>query len=425
MRCFRIFRKNYFLVLIGLLLSSGNIRAQQSGELLYADLPRLIKENNGSVQSARLLAKASEKRTGHLMRSYLPHVKTFVGYENYKTATSDLDSQPYGGVEVRMNIFNFGKDTLDEDIRKAEHKKNQTSEILNYNEKLFGARKIFWRIAYHNELVEVLKKAELQNKKILASANRRINRGLTTKTDRLEFNMYAKDLESNIESLEHESKILKIALSTYLGKDVRFRSIKIKSIPHEHDDALINENFDKQSNANVRFAEATSALLKAKASKSKKWWTPAIDVYGGYSLYTSREREFTNLSDRDDTYAGVRLTMNIFDGFKSSSESASQSAKSAAADTKLKYITEKFKGQFEVIKEEMKHAHELTHFSEEKIKQGEVYFKRTLEEYDKGIKNSLDVLSSLQRIVSFKTEYATIRLDYQNKKTALLKIKGI
>ncbi|MCY4523692.1 MAG: TolC family protein, partial [Halobacteriovoraceae bacterium] len=140
---------------------------------------------------------------------------------------------------------------------------------------------------------------------------------------------------------------------------------------------------------------------------------------------TKRDRAFGNRAYRDDTFAGFRLTMNIFDGLRSSNESASLNIKSKAAETRLNHVIKTLNDQFEIIKEEMIHAHELTHVSEEKIKQGELYFKKTLREYDKGIKNSLDVLNSLQRIVSFKTEYAKIRLDYQNKKASLLKMKGI
>lgn len=426
MRCLTNFTNRCFFVLIAFLFSTGSLNAQVSGELKYEDLPRMIKANNGSVQSARLLVEASEKRTGHLMRSYLPNVKAFAGYEKFTTGTLDSTSQPYGGLEVSLNVFNFGKDSLEEDIRKASYRKSKAASNLNFNTKLHEARQIYWLIAYHNEIIEVLSKAKSQNKKILASANRRIKRGLTTKTDRLEFDMYAKDLETSIESLEHENKILLIALSKYLGTNVRSMAINIKSIPHDHDDALVDGKFNKKTSPGILHAQATSDLFKSRAYKSKKWWTPSIELYGGYSLFTQRQRlEFENRSDRDDTYIGIRLTMNLFDGSRSSSEAAAQSSKFAASEANSRYVAEEMSSEFEVVQEEMKHAHELTHVSEDKIKQGDVYFRRTLGEYDKGIKNSLDVLSSLQRIISFKTEYARVRLDYQNKKAALLKLKGI
>ena len=420
----RYFKFDILLPLAFALIST-NVFAQGSGQLSYGELIDLVKNNNASVQSARLMVEASEKRTGHLLRSFLPNIKTFVGYENYTTSGLENRTDPYGGIEVSVNIFNFGRELAEENIRKAEYRQSQIASNIDFNSKLYEARQIYWKIVYHQELIKILEKARNKNNSLLKAANQRIKRGLTTETDRLEFDMYDTDLETNIESIRHENKILKIALGKYLGVDVRTKEIGFAAIPHDHDEDLIGEVFEKNSNLSVQMAEASHSLLRFKSLKAKKWWTPSVELYGGYAFYTARDRTFLDRADRDDTFAGVRLTMNLFDGNKSSSEFAAVAAISAAAEARLKYIFEEELAEFAIIQEEMKHAHELTHVSENKIKKGESYFKRTLEEYDKGVKNSLDALSALKRVVSFKAEYAKIRLDYQNKKAALKKMKGI
>lgn len=406
-------------------LSSGIVQSQESGSLSYEGLPELVKSNNQSVKSARLMVKASEKRTGHLLRSFLPTIKASVGYENYSTINLENRSDPYGGIEGSINIFKFGRDNLEEKIRDAKLKKSKASSQINYNLQLYEARKIYWKIVYQNEIIKILEMALNKNKKLLESANRRIKRGITTKTDRLEFDLYALDLNTNIESLRHENKILKIALGRYLGKDIGDLAVRIYSIPHDHDEVLLSESFNKEHNSSVKLTKASSELLDFQSKKANRWWTPSVDVYGGYGLYTVRQRDFLDRADRDDTWVGVRLTMNIFDGDRSNSEARFLEAKASSIKEKLNYLFNEKEAEFKIIQEEMKHAHELTHVSEDKMKKGNTYFVRTIREYDKGVKNSLDALSSLQRIVSFKVEYAKIRLDYQNKKMALQKMKGI
>lgn len=423
MKCFILKPKVLTFTFISLFSLSSY--ANNAGSLSYRDLPELVKNNDGSVQSARLMVKASEKRTGHLLRSFYPTLKAVAGYENYTTINIDNRSDPYGRIEASLNIFRFGQDKLEDKMRNSELQRSKAELALNYNSKLFEARQIYWRIVYHSELIKVLKAARSKNKNLLRSANHRIKRGIITKTDRLDFEIYQTDLDSNVESFEHENKILKIALSKYIGANDTSINIGKAFIPHEHNEKLLNEQFNSEKSPTAKLALASSDLFQFKSKKAKRWWTPSVELYGGYGLYTVRQRDYLNRADRDDTWLGIRLKMNIFDGNKSSSESAFFAARAAAEKEKSKYANKEESVRFKMFQEEMKHAHELTHYSEDKVKKGEIYLQRTLKEYDKGVKNSLDALSSLKRIVSFKAEYAKIRLEYQLKKATLERIKGI
>jgi outer membrane protein TolC len=147
---------------------------------------------------------------------------------------------------------------------------------------------------------------------------------------------------------------------------------------------------------------------------------PSFDVYGGYLLYTLRDRTFDSTSERVDVVGGVRLQFNLFDGMQSSAESKSYSLQSASLEKTATQRLRHLNAQIKTIQGEMIHLHELLHTSEDRIQQGLSYLKSTQEEYDRGVKNSPDLLGAVERYVSYQEQYVERRRDYQLSKVKLL-----
>mgnify|MGYP001595548868 FL=1 len=121
---------------------------------------------------------------------------------------------------------------------------------------------------------------------------------------------------------------------------------------------------------------------------------------------------------RIDSAVGARLSVE-FDFFKLADASA-LSLQAQAFEKQAQQKALSLVAGLQVAKEDLKHEHELVHWSEERVEQGKKYFGRTLDEYNRGVKNSIDLLSAAQRNLNFQRENIERRRNYQISKNSVL-----
>ena len=169
-----------------MLLLAVGVRAE-TVPLSFKDLPRLVAERNENASGAESLADSARARTGSLGRSFLPMVEAQGGGERHQTGRYSYRSEPYGGVEVKVNLFRGGRDKLDEGARESQWRGAQANARKSYESELTQARKAFWILVSLRETSALLKESLEENEKHVQMAARRITRGLAAETDRLEF----------------------------------------------------------------------------------------------------------------------------------------------------------------------------------------------------------------------------------------------
>ncbi len=405
------------------LLITLSVAAAQSESVInvsFEDLPKLIRERNRNVTGTAQFVGAAEVRTGHLLRSYLPTLKTAAGGEAFQTGPYSTMAQPYGEIEASINLYRGGKDLLEESIRTSHIQIAESNSKKIFLSELTEARKTYWTLVFMHEMIAELKEAVQQNEQNLAMANRRIERGLGTETDRLEFQIYHSQLEEEIESLQHGLKLVQIRFAALIGFDQDTQFKTIEKIIHEHDEAILATKYDPTTHPDVNFAKANYKIFSVQKSQANRWWTPSLDVYGGYFLYTLRDRDSLSQRDRFDLAGGIKLTFELFDGYQSKTNANSFALQAQGYEQLATQRARTAGAQVEVAKEDLKHDHDLIHWAEQRIIQGKKYLDRTRDEYNRGVKNSIDVLGAAQKYMAFKRQYAERRRDFQITKSGLL-----
>ncbi len=387
-------------------------------KLTADDIPKHIQEKNKNVSGAALMKDAAQNKTGHLFRSYLPSVKAFGGRESFQTGIYTDQTQPFGGIEANINLFRGGRDSLEEKIRLSRSKSADANAQSVFNHELKAARKLYWEIVSNRELLKILNGALGQNEKTLALANRRITRGLGTETDRLDFQIHKGQLDEEIESITHELLLLQMSLAAIIGMDEDTLFKTSESIEHVHDEALLVKKINSESNPELIFFKSNEESLMNQYKQSSRWWLPSVDLYGGYQLFTARDRDYLTEKDRIDKYFGARLIVE-FD-FMKVSDSSALALEAKGAQKQAEQKVKSLEAEIKVTQEELKHEHELIHFSEERTEQGKKYLNRTMDEYNRGVKNSIDALGALQKYLNFQRESVERRKTYQIKKAAVL-----
>jgi outer membrane protein len=409
-----------FFGLLMFLLPANALADATPISVRYEDLPRLLQERNEAVQGSQLLAQSSQARTGYFWRSFLPQTIFYAGGEQFKTGTYAPTAQPYGGLEVAVNLFRGGRDRQEERIRQSQASIEEASARVTYQKELSEVQTLYWDVLYTKELLEHLRQAMKLKDNGFQAANRRFRRGLVTRTDLLEFEIYGSQLKEGIESLEHENQLNSIRLKAVLGlSEDAILQISADRIVHDHDETLLRSDLQAEKNPEFLELRENQEIADLQRSRAARWWAPSLDIYGGYLLYTLRDRTFDSIQDRVDIVGGVRLQFNLFDGGQSLADARSWSLQAngleKAASQRLRHLN----GRIKTTQGEMIHLHELLHASEERIRQGLSYLKSTQEEYDRGVKNSPDLLSAIERYISYQAQYVERRRDYQKAKVSL------
>lgn len=385
-------------------------------------LPKLIREQNQRVRAARDFLRAAEREAGHLGRSYLPTVEAEAGRETFRTGEEDRRTEPYGTIGAELNVFRGGQDkyygrqkSADVEAALAEYDQALRSELQK-------ARDVFWALAFQREMEKALQEAMRANETFLKSAEKRIASGITTSTDRLEFEMFRRQLEQDLARLKTE--ISRAEKTLLLLTQSSATIVTPAAIPHDHAAPPLASAFDPASHPSVRALDASYAGAKAFASQAARWWTPSVDLYSHYSLYTFRDREFDDKENRDDTVLGGRVSLLLFDGMQSRAGSKASYLRSEGFAKSREQAERELRLEAELTQAELQQLHDLVHSAEEGVELGGRYLKNTASEYSRGVKNSPDVINALEKNVELKERDAAIRRDYQLVKARFLALVG-
>jgi len=410
--------------LIKLLLLLAFAARAETVDLKFEDLPKLVAERNENASGAVSLADSARARTGHLRRSFLPTLDAHAGTERFQMGRYPYRTEPYGALEARINLFDGGRDSLEERQREGQAGAAAAAARKALAVELAQARKEFWELVSLREVAALLGGALGENETLLKAANLRISRGLATETDRLEFQIYGSQLDEEIESVVHETLLVEMKLAALLGAPPGTRYTTPEAVPHDHDDALLNAPFEGSAHPDAAGAAANAETARAQSGRAMRWWAPSIEAYGGYALYTLQERDYLDRSARDDRFIGARVSIPLFDGARSLADARSFAGQALGLERQASQRARAAAAQVAVAKEDLKHEHELVHRSEERIAQGKRYLALTLDEYGRGVKNSLDVLGAAQRFTAFEKQYADRRREYQSVRCDLLALLG-
>lgn len=393
-------------------------------KLLEKDLPYLIESRNGRIASSKAEIQASQAELGYLRRSFLPRLQLNVGHENTDgTPQTDVtNSYGYASAVVSVNLFNGGRDYLQEKSRSAKVDRTE-SELQNSK---FGAlteaRALYWQMIYQKEVINILDSSLRLNETNLQSAFKKIRNNLATKTDEIDFNQTKIQLDQDL----RKSKIVLLNQMREMATLLNHPLVTNYDIPdlnaHDPEHALDEFNargFNGEKHREISLLEALKSSAEFESEQNSRWWSPQFDLYGSKATrFSTLDR--TNEMDKDQgEVLGVKLTF-YFDGLQTRAASVAQAYRTMSfshlKNQRLLEIQSGYSNSYQLFVLN----HDLIHSAEENNKVAQKYYENVWSEYMRGIKNSPDVLQAFQRIVEAKLRYADIKKDYQIARAKIL-----
>ena len=408
--------------LILLLFQTGTSFAAEY-TLQYQDLRKLFEENNKEIKGDSYYIDAQKQRTGFLGRSYLPRVTGNAGQEKFTTGPYASVSQSYGEVVARVNLYNGGKDSIEEDKREYGLMLSRVQYEQTLFERLFLLRQLYWTTVAAKEQLDNFHLALKMNEDNQRSANIRIQGGIATQTDRIEFEQNKLELLQLIQKQEIELANAERELKAILNIEQSLVLQTLTTSPH-NEEKILNDKFILSEQRDLKALRFEQEIVNFNRKQQIRWWTPDVDVYAGYMQYTFRERDYLSAKDRDDTAIGIRVSFNFFDGGESFNNAQVYIHEVRALSSKKEQAQVMLETRLNNKCQYLSVIDKLVHIADENIKKSEVYFKNTLEEYRRGIKNSVDVLQASNRLITSKNEWIERKKDYLITQAEIDSLKG-
>lgn len=405
---------------LSLLLILPLTLAHAAVEVTSRNLTELVTEHNAKVAAASLAGEAASARTGSFARSFLPSVALHAGREEFRLGASPKRSQPVYGAEARVNLFNGGRDQIEGQIRNLEVDKRAAAAKRVRAEELQKARAAYWQSLFlqaKKDLIDALLATNDQN---LKAAEKRIRSGVATESDRVEFEMQGVELRHAREeaAVAWRAETARLALLLHLPTGTSLSLPEKLAHEHDYETLLRHEEAEHAFLHKENEIRARQESLSARAER--RFWWPKVDAFASHQQFNEREREFARAGDRQETAVGVAISLSLAQGLEGIFE-ASARGKEAAALTRLADFE---KSETETIlhqeMSELKFLHGQVHAAEENIGRAERYYRLTQSEYNRGVKNSPDVLGASEKLYGNRLKWLQIVRDFQMAKSAAL-----
>ncbi|KYG67591.1 hypothetical protein AZI85_17065 [Bdellovibrio bacteriovorus] len=400
--------QKYFLILI---LGGIWSTAQGAETISFEKIEELIKAKNPVVEAMQQKAEAKKAREGSLARSFLPDVSAEISQENFKLGSEVQDTQSSWRVEASVNLYRGGSDLKEEQVRELETKSAISDERRVFQDELQRAYEVYWLLVFKMEVKNSLETHLALSQKNLNEANRRINSGVATSTDRLEFQMKMSLIRQEISMVEKDIRSLSKRLGIALGKNEAV--LPQGPFQHVHDWEINIQPLKIADMAHVRKARTEVEISEARKSQLKAGYLPELDLYAGFSEPNQRdERDIPSASERRESYVGVKASWSLGKAIDSRIERGSLQKETAAKAKELDFLIKQSEIDQESVLDGLKTLHSFVHDAEENIKASQSYLNATLKEYGRGVKNSPDVMEATEKYIEAKKRYAEINRDF-------------
>lgn len=357
---------------------------------------------------------------------YYPKVELVTGLEYADNEGNDYLNGDNFLAEARLeyDIFQFGKTSNKvAALRKYKTQQKKLTKLTKFDTQKI-VEELYLKTLYFQELEAIFKQELEVNRNIMKQVSFRKKQSLVGEADVLEIEMrYASLIAKLNESLAasefYRGRLKQLTFIPYESKLNIKDNIKYKKVIF--DTKTILSEF-KESNTELIKINSSIEMKEFELESAKSERLPSLKLKARYGKM--RVDDKYSLDDKVEGLAGIYLEIPITDGGKRSSRSTLKKIEIAHDRAKLDYTTHMVSlrlrqklSRLGIIDRHIKH-------SKENVKKGFKYYKTVSDEYTRGVKNSMDLVSAREKYLEFKVDYLTEKKKYELTKLEIEKLLG-
>lgn len=411
-------RQSYYFIRI-----SGLALIFFMGTLAFADHPnegslsleQLIKEaqlQNFDLKEADSYLKASEAESKSQYGKLMPQLSVEGG-----PLTTKFDDEKNSGTAVYgkadWNLYRGGRDQdaidksrikRDLDRRKYEAVKSRVVREVS---------RVYYELLFLIEGTHLKEKALEMNQEQMKLAKLKKSSGFTSNADVIEFELREATLNSDLKLFSQVISEKSRELSVLLGRrDSSIPNLVKGHLKRDMSPSLSRESIlSRLKDNNIEIAEAQAELQMSRkdVSVAKSGFLPAVDLEAKYGRIANEERVF---SDNNNYSVMLKVSVPLFSGLETINQTRATSAIIAAKDAATSRKSLSAYADTENLMSQLSTLTDRLNLEEKNLSKSEEYYKITLGEYKRGVKNSPDMVGASERLLEARIRNLEYRKDY-------------
>lgn len=403
-----------YLIFTGLVFLAGDVFADHpnEGSLTLAQLVKEAEEQNLEIKEAESRFKSSEFEARSKSGSLMPKLSLEGG-----PLTTNYESEKNSGTAVygkaEWNLYRGDKDSSELDKSKIKSSLEQKRFEAIKAKVNRDISRVYYELLFLLESSDLKRKAIEMNQEQMKLGKLKKNSGFTSSADVIEFELRDATLNSDLRMLTQEVAEKSRELSVLLGRTESSVSYLVKG--HLARETSINLNREKVlarlHEANIELAEADAEVKMSEkdVAIAKSDFLPSVDFQATYGKLANEERVF----DRNDNYAvALKVSIPIFSGFETLNQT--RAARSLLASKEINSSRRNLSAiaETENLFSKISTLNERLNLEEKNLSKSEEYYRITLGEYRRGVKNSPDMVGASERLLETRIRNLEYRKDF-------------
>ncbi len=318
------------------------------------------------------------------------------------------DETEKGGIlylDTKMNLYRGMEDYNSIEINEMKIQKANLERELELNKTKIE----YFNLTSDNEVLTQdikLIQNELENNKSQESmARKKVNAGLTTDAELLDFQIKQDNLLNEILANELKIKENENAIKNIFGNKFSLEELKSK-IPLNESTELKKAQIPE--NLNLTQLSQDVSLSELEINKSKSSYLPKIDLEAKAGSITPQTKMF---KDKTEHQVALTLTIPLFSGYSSDAFSHQMILDKQLKERIFKNYQVNLPSILENEEKRIELNRHLLAANEKTLKKAEKFQEQTISEYKRGIKNSPDLISASDRIFELKRKANELNND--------------
>jgi TolC family type I secretion outer membrane protein len=402
--------KQKIILFWGILLTATMSMAAEAPKLTLDEAISQGMEAHPSLKQSKEAVHQAEAQLRSSYSSWLPQVNLSSKYAKSKTDGASAQNNYSGSVSASQLLYDFGKTPANikqyqEYLKQARlnYQAQELSIITNIKTSYFSALKAREELIIAQETLE-------SSKLHLKLAKTSYEVGKVAKLDVTKAEVEVANAELNLVNAINSNRIALRTLANAMGLEHwPGDNPQLEEAPYSRATGELSQLIAeaKKSRPDLLYYQSQQEALKASLQYTRKNHLPTVSASGSFSGTGD------DFPLEKDWSAGLSLSMNLFDGFKSEAQAAEVKAK-------IKALTAEETKALQDVELEVSTNYYNVLSGEEKIKAAQKLVEQAQESlqlatgrYENGLGTILDVTDAQVSYTDARVSLAGVKYDYQ------------
>lgn len=375
-----------------------------------------IAESKSTLESAKAAEKAARG-------AFFPELSA-VG----ASIANRLDEEKNSGTAIfgraEWNVYRGGRDQAELSHAKALGDFAEKKSSVVQAEVARNVARLYYEMLFLTESAALKEKAIQLNDEQIKLAKAKRSSGFTSEADVIEFELREATLRSDLKQIAQDREEKARELMVVLGRrdvgpgiEVKGHLVRDDRVPRK---AALMGMIDKGSEILSVDAELSEARRDQAIARSGLF--PRVDVDAKYGRLSNEERVF---AENNNYSVEVRVTVPLFSGLSSVNEISATRAKSAAKELERQRKRASASSTAESFFLKLSSLKERLDLEEKTLARSEEYYKITVGEYRRGVKNSPDMVGATERLLEARIRNLEFRKEFYLTRLSLEELVGV